>query len=172
MAVMMQKPYLCAYRCQSCGEMNVEVGMIQTEGATKKQAEEFMCRRFQDLKSNVELRREYTMPGIKGICQKCGKRQIWCNDVKTSSVGDRMMIALVVVALVIGITGVYIHQNLLSVISMGALWGITIGIVTKALSISKEGNWFIICRRVDEELSGITQWDPYPHVLEPSQVKH
>lgn len=164
MSVTVRKQYLCGYHCQSCGWFNIEAGEIEAKADMQAEAAELAQRLFQNVKSGVNQRTEYGMPGIKGVCRKCGTKQVWSSHERKTSVAEKALFAMMGVSLVIGAVGMLIYQNLLPVLLGSVLAMALLGVELRMTSRVNKAYRESVCKQVDEELSSVIGWNPYPYV--------
>ena len=164
MSVTVKKQYLCGYHCQSCGWFNIEAGEIEAKADMQAEAAELAQRLFQNVKSGVNQRTEYGMPGIKGVCRKCGTKQVWSSHERKTSVAEKALFAMMGVSLVIGAVGMLIYQNLLPVLLGSVLAMALLGVELRMTSRVNKAYRESVCKQVDEELSSVIGWNPYPYV--------
>lgn len=165
MSIKARKQYLCSYHCQSCGAFNREVGEIEAMAKTQTEADKLVQQLFQSIKSNVDQHKEYKMPGIQGICRECGTKQIWSGRERKISVTEKVLFAMVFVMVVIGVVGIFIYQSLLPLFLGCILAMIFIGILLMTMRKVNKAYWESVCKQVDEQLSSIVRWNPYPLVM-------
>ena len=164
MSVTVRKQYLCGYHCQSCGWFNIKAGEIEAKADMQAEAAELAQRLFQNVKSGVNQRTEYGMPGIKGVCRKCGTKQVWSSHERKTSVAEKALFAMMGVSLVIGAVGMLIYQNLLPVLLGSVLAMALLGVELRMTSRVNKAYRESVCKQVDEELSSVIGWNPYPYV--------
>lgn len=164
MAIMVKKQYLCGYYCQSCGAFNREVGELEISANVKGNVNRAVQRTFHKALNNVNQRKEYRLPGIKGVCQKCGTKQAWSGHVRKMSMLERALLLSMFIAVVAGLLGTFIIQSLLPLflgcVLMLALLGVAMAVITRR----NRAYWAAVCRQVDEQLAGFVKWNPYPYV--------
>lgn len=164
MSVTVRKQYLCGYHCQSCGWFNIEAGEIEAKADMQAEAAELVQRLFQNIKSGVNQRTEYGMPGIKGVCRECGTKQVWSGRERKTSVTEKVLFAMMGISLVIGTVGTFIYQNLLPLLLGSILAMALFGIDLMMTSRVNKAYWKSVCKQVDEQLSSVVGWNPYPYV--------
>lgn len=164
MSVTARKQYLCGYHCQSCGWFNIEVGETEARANTQTEAAELVQRLFQHIESGVNQHKEYGLPGIKGVCRKCGTKQVWSGQERKTSVAEKTRFAMMCVSLVIGAVGMLIYQNLLPLLMGSVLATALLGVDLMMTSRVNKAYWESVCKQVDEQLSGVVGWNPYPYV--------
>lgn len=165
MSITERKQYLCGYHCQSCGAFNREVGEIEAAAKTQAEAYKLVQQLFQSIKNNVNQRKEYRTPGIKGICRECGTKQIWSGRDRKMSATEKVLMAMVFGAIVIGAVGVFIYQSLFPLFLGCVLAVVLIGVLLMMVHMVNKAYWQSVCKQVDEQLSGIVRWNPYPFVM-------
>ena len=164
MSVTVKKQYLCGYHCQSCGWFNIEAGETEARADVQTEAAELAQRLFQNIKSGVNQRTEYGVPGIKGVCRKCGAKQVWSSRERKTSMAEKALFAMMGVSLVIGAVGMLIYQNLLPVLLGSVLAMALLGVELRMTSRVNKAYRESVCKQVDEELSSVIGWNPYPYV--------
>ena len=164
MSVTVKKQYLCGYHCQSCGWFNIEAGETEARADVQAEAAELAQRLFQNIKSGVNQRTEYGVPGIKGVCRKCGAKQVWSSRERKTSMAEKALFAMMGVSLVIGAVGMLIYQNLLPVLLGSVLAMALLGVELRMTSRVNKAYRESVCKQVDEELSSVIGWNPYPYV--------
>lgn len=164
MSVTVKKQYLCGYHCQSCGWFNIEAGETEARADVQTEAAELAQRLFQNIKSGVNQRTEYGVPGIKGVSRKCGAKQVWSSRERKTSMAEKALFAMMGVSLVIGAVGMLIYQNLLPVLLGSVLAMALLGVELRMTSRVNKAYRESVCKQVDEELSSVIGWNPYPYV--------
>ena len=162
-----KKQYLCGYYCQSCGAFNCEVGEVEAMAKTQADAYKLVQQLFQNIKNTVNQRKKYRMPGIKGTCQKCGTKQVWSGHERKTSVVEKVLFAMTLVTMVIGVLGIFIYQSKLPLFLSCVLTLALIGILLMTMHMFDKAYWESVCKQVDEQLACIVHWNPYPFVMAP-----
>ena len=160
-----KKRYLCGYHCQSCGAFNCEVGEIEAMAKTQADAYKLVQQLFQNIKNTVNQRKKYRMPGIKGTCQKCGTRQVWSGHERKTSVVEKVLFAMTLVTMVLGVLGIFIYQSKFPLFLSCVLTLALIGILLMTMHMFDKAYWESVCKQVDEQLSSTVRWNPYPFVM-------